>query len=47
MSLEEKPYVCHRGRKYRDIERRLNKTYREGDCVWVIDMEQEEPAIEA
>ena len=43
MTPGEKPYICYRGRKYRDIERRLEKTYGEGDCVRVVDAEQEEP----
>ena len=47
MSSEEKPYICHRGRKYRDILRRLKNTYGEGDYVQVVDTEQEEPAVEA
>ena len=46
MSSEEKPYICHRGRKYRDIERRLENTYGEGDCVRVVDTKQEEPTVE-
>ena len=47
MTPREKPYIFHRGRKYRDIERRLKNTYRERDCVRVVDVEQEEPTIEA
>ena len=47
MSSEEKPYICHRGRKYRDIERRLENTYGEGDYVRVVDAEQEEPVVDA
>ena len=47
MTPGEKPYICYRGRKYKDIERRLENTYREGDCVWVVDAEQEEPVIDA
>ena len=47
MSSEEKPYICHICRKYRDIERRLKNTYREGDCIQVVDIEQEEPVVEA
>ena len=46
MTSEEKPYICHRGRKYRDIERRLKNTYGEGDCVRVVDVEQEEPMVD-
>ena len=47
MTPGEKPYICYRGRKYRDIERRLENTYGEGDCVRVVDAEQEEPVIDA
>ena len=47
MSSEEKPYICHRGRKYKDIECRLKNTYGEGDCIQVVDTEQEEPVVEA
>ena len=47
MTPREKPYICYRGRKYRDIERRLENTYGEGDCVRVVDAEQEEPMIDA
>ena len=47
MSSKEKPYIYHRGRKYRDIERRLENTYGDGDCVRVVDAKQEEPAVEA
>ena len=43
MTPEEKSYICYRGRKYRDRERRLQITYGEGDCVLVVDAEQEEP----
>ena len=43
MTLGEKPYICYKGRKYRDRERRLQITYGEGDCVPVVDVEQEEP----
>ena len=47
MSSKEKPYICHKGRKYIDIERWLKNTYGEGDCIRVVDTEQEEPAVEA
>ena len=47
MTPGEKPYICYRGRKYRDRERRLQITYREGDCVPVVDTEQEEPVVDA
>ena len=43
MTPGEKPYICYKGRKYRDRERRLQITYGEGDCVPVVDAEQEEP----
>ena len=45
MTPNKKPYICYRGRKYKDIERRLENTYREGDCVRVVDTEQEEPVV--
>ena len=35
----EKPYICYRGRRYRDIGRRLENTYGEGDCVLMVDAE--------
>ena len=44
---DRKPYICHKVRKYRDIERRLENTYGEGDCVRVVDAEQEEPVVDA
>ena len=47
MTPREKPYICYRGRKYRDIERRLENTYGEGDCDPVVDAEQEEPVVDA
>ena len=43
MTPGEKSYICYRGRKYRDRERRLQITYGEGDCVPVVDAEQEKP----
>ena len=43
MTPGEKPYIFYRGRKYRDREHRLQITYGEGDCVPVVDTEQEEP----
>ena len=45
MTPREKPYIYYRGRKYRDIERRLENTYGEGDCVRVVGTEQEEPMV--
>jgi len=54
MTPREKPYICYRGRKYKDIERRLENTYGEGPCVRVVDTkqepvmnaEQEEPVVD-
>ena len=46
MTPGEKPYICYRGRKYRDQERRLEITYGEGDYVPVVDVEGEEPMVE-
>ena len=46
MTPGKKPYICYRGRKYRDLERRLENTYGEGDCVRVVDTEQEEPMVD-
>ena len=46
MSSGGNPYICYRGRKYRDIERRLENTYGDGDCVRVVEMEQEEPGVD-
>ena len=45
MTPGEKPYICYRGRKYRDRERRLQITYGEGDCVPVVDAE-EDPVVD-
>ena len=46
MTPGKRPYICYRGRKYRYHERRLENTYGEGDCVWVVDTEQEEPVTD-
>jgi len=46
MTLGEKPYICYRGRRYRDTGHRLENTYGEGDCVRVVDIEQEEPVVD-
>ena len=46
MTPEEKPYICYRVRRYRDTGRRLENNYREGDCVPVVDAEQEEPVVD-
>ena len=46
MTPGEKPYICYRGMKYRDIEHRLENTYREGDCARVVDEEQKKPMVE-
>ena len=45
MTPRKRPYVCYRDRKYRDHERRLENTYREGDCVRVVDTEQEREPV--
>ena len=47
MTPREKPYICYRGRRYRDTRRRLKNTYGEGNCVPVVDAEQEEPVVDA
>jgi len=47
MTLGEKPYICYRGRRYKDTGRRLENTYREGDYVLVVDVEQVEPVVDA
>ena len=45
MTSGKRPY---RGRKYRDRERRLETTYKEGDCAQVEDAYQErEPVTDA
>ena len=46
MTPGEKPYICYRGRKYKDTERRLENTYGEGDCVRVVDTKQEELVVD-
>ena len=47
MTPGEKPYICYRGRRYRDTTHRLENTYGEGDCVPVVDAEQEELVVDA
>lgn len=47
MTLGEKPYICYRGRRYRDTGRRLENTYGEGDCILVMDAEQQELVVDA
>ena len=47
MTPGEKPYICYRGRRYRDVGHRLENTYREGDCVLVVDVEQRELVVDA
>ena len=46
MTPKGKPYICYRGRKYRDQEQRLEITFGEGDDVPVVDVEEEEPMAE-
>jgi len=46
MTLGEKPYICYRGRRYRDTRRRLENTYGEGDCVPMVEAEQEELVVD-
>jgi len=46
MTTGEKPYICYRGRRYIDTGRRLENTYGEGDCVPVVNAEQEEPMVD-
>ena len=45
MTPGEKPYICYRGRRYKDIGRSLENTYGEGHCVPVVDAKQEEPVV--
>ena len=47
MTPGEKPYICYRGRRYRDIGRRLENIYGEGDYVPVVDPKQDEPVVDA
>ena len=47
MTPGEKLYICYRGRRYRDVGHRLENTYREGDCVLVVDVEQRELVVDA
>ena len=44
MTPGEKPYIFYIGRKYRDIEHRLENTYEEEEPV--VDTEHEEPVID-
>ena len=46
MTPGEKPYICYRGKKYMDLERRLENTYGEGDYIRVVNAEQEEPVVD-
>ena len=46
MTPTGKPYITYRGRKYKDQERRLETTFGEGNCVPVVDAEEEEPMAE-
>ena len=46
MTAGGKPYITYRGRKYKSQERRLEATFGEGDCVLVVDAEEEEPMAE-
>ena len=46
MTPAGKPYITYRGRKYKDQERRFEATFGEGDCVLVVDAEEEEPMAE-
>lgn len=43
MTPTRKPYICYRGRNYKDQEWRLEITFREGDCILVVEVEEEEP----
>ena len=45
MTPGRRPYICYRGRKYRDRERRLENTYGEENCVRVVDTEQERELV--
>ena len=47
MTPGKRPYICYKGRKYRDRECRLENTYGEGDYVRVVDAEQEEPVLDS
>jgi len=47
MKPREKPYICYIGHRYRDTGRRLENTYREGDYIPVVDVEQEEPMVDS
>ena len=46
MTPSGKPYLCYRGRRYRDQERRLELTFREGDSIPIVDAKEEEPMVE-
>ena len=45
MTPGDKPYICYRSKRYRDVERRLENTYGEGDCVRVVDTDREQPEV--
>ena len=47
MTPGEKPYISYRGRRHKGTGRRLENTYGKGDCVPVVDAEQEEPLVDA
>ena len=42
---EETIYLLQR-QEVQSCEHRLENTYGEGDCVWVVDTEQEEPVTD-
>ena len=46
MTPTGKLYNTYRGRRYKDQEQRLEATFGEGDCVPVVDAEDEEPMVE-
>ena len=46
MTLAGKPYITYRGRNYKDQEQRLEVTFGEGDCITVVDAEEEESMAE-
>ena len=43
MTPARKPYITYRERRYKDQERQLEATFGEGDCIPVVDTEEEEP----
>ena len=47
MRPRDRSHNNRRGKKYRDVERGLENTHEEGDCVLVVDTAQEQPETDS